>query len=189
MQHPHRCPECDGTIRETDTEHVCADCGLVVTDAPIDHGPEWRTFSDDPDHAPERTGAPLTRSRHDRGLSTEIGYSARLTGRKRRKFARLRRQHKRATIPSKADYNRIYGFTEIRRLIGTFGIGTGLRDQACTLFASAQTAGLLHGRTIEGSRPPASTPPVGPTGSPAPSTKSPPPPAPPAPSSPPPTTP
>ncbi|AAG20319.1 transcription initiation factor IIB [Halobacterium salinarum] len=150
MQHPHRCPECDGTIRETDTEHVCADCGLVVTDAPIDHGPEWRTFSDDPDHAPERTGAPLTRSRHDRGLSTEIGYSARLTGRKRRKFARLRRQHKRATIPSKADYNRIYGFTEIRRLIGTFGIGTGLRDQACTLFASAQTAGLLHGRTIEG---------------------------------------
>jgi transcription initiation factor TFIIB len=58
----------------------------VVSEDRIDRGPEWRSFADD-DTNPERTGAPLTRSRHDRGLSTEIGRSTKLKGRKRRQFA------------------------------------------------------------------------------------------------------
>ncbi|UHH13482.1 transcription initiation factor IIB family protein [Halobacterium litoreum] len=95
-------------------------------------------------------GSPLTRSRHDRGLSTEIGRSTRLKGRKRRKFARLRRQHKRANISSKAERNQVYGFTEIRRLVGALGLPRSVRDQACALFDSAQSEDLLRGRTIEG---------------------------------------
>ena len=136
-------------MRQQNTEHVCTDCGLVVGEDRIDRGPEWRSFGDD-DTNPERTGAPLTRSRHDRGLSTEIGRSTRLKGRKRRKFARLRRQHKRASIPSKADRNQVYGFTEIRRLVGALGLPRSVRDQACALFDSAQTEDLLRGRSIEG---------------------------------------
>ncbi|MFB6072111.1 MAG: transcription initiation factor IIB family protein [Halobacterium sp.] len=149
MSQSANCPECQGVVRQRDTERVCANCGLVVDEDRIDRGPEWRTFSDD-DRNPERTGAPLTRSRHDRGLSTEIGRSTRLKGRKRRKFARLRRQHKRASIGSKADRNQVYGFTEIRRLVGALGLPRSVRDQACALFDSAQNEGLLRGRTIEG---------------------------------------
>jgi transcription initiation factor TFIIB len=138
-------------VRQQNTERVCTDCGLVVGEDRIDRGPEWRTFADgSDDRNPERTGAPLTRSRHDRGLSTEIGRSTRLKGRKRRKFARLRRQHKRATISSKAERNQVYGFTEIRRLVGALGLPRSVRDQACALFDSAQGEGLLRGRTIEG---------------------------------------
>ncbi|MFB6256831.1 MAG: TFIIB-type zinc ribbon-containing protein, partial [Haloplanus sp.] len=40
------CPECSGSL-VTDEEHgetVCADCGLVVEEDEIDHGPEWRAF-------------------------------------------------------------------------------------------------------------------------------------------------
>jgi transcription initiation factor TFIIB len=143
------CPECEGQLRSDDCETVCTRCGLVVDEHNIDPGPEWRSFEDD-DTNPERTGAPLTRSRHDRGLSTEIGRSTRVKGRKRRQFARMRRQHKRSKVRSKAERNRIYAFTEIRQLVSTLDLPTHIRDRACVLFESAQDDDLLQGRSIEG---------------------------------------
>ena len=143
------CPECQGSLRSDDSETVCANCGLVVAEDNIDHGPEWRSFADD-DTNPERTGAPLTRSRHDRGLSTEIGRSTRLKGRKRRRMARLRRQHNRTKIGSKAERNQVYGFTEIRRLVSALALSDHVRDRSCVLFESAQDEDLLRGRSLEG---------------------------------------
>ena len=151
------CPECDGRLRKRGTEIVCEECGLVSAEDEIDRGPEWRSF-EDAESDPRRTGAPLTRSRHDRGLSTEIGYgsgsdsaaSSRLTGRKRRQIARLRREHARARISSKADRNQVYGFTEIRRIIALLSLPDSAREQSCALFESAQSAGLLQGRSLEG---------------------------------------
>jgi transcription initiation factor TFIIB len=143
------CPECEGRLRSDDSETVCTSCGLVVAEDNIDHGPEWRSFEDD-DTNRERTGAPLTRSRHDRGLSTEIGRSTRLKGRKRRRMARLRRQHNRTKIGSKAERNQVYGFTEIRRLVSSLGLSDHIRDRACVLFESAQDEDLLRGRSLEG---------------------------------------
>lgn len=142
------CPECDGRLTADGDETVCSNCGLVVGTDRLDRGPEWRSFADD-DTNPERTGAPLTRSRHDRGLSTEIGHT-RVKGRKRRKFARLRRQHDRTKIRSKRERNQVYGFTEIRRMTDVLGLPDHVRDQACMLFRSAQKESLLRGRSIEG---------------------------------------
>ena len=143
------CPECRGSLRADNCETVCAQCGLVVDEHAIDPGPEWRSF-DDGDTNPERTGAPLTRSRHDRGLSTEIGYATRLKGRKRRQVARLRRQHKRTQIRSKAERNRVYAFTEIKRLISALDLPDHVTERACVLFESAQGEDLLRGRSLEG---------------------------------------
>ncbi|WP_129114314.1 transcription initiation factor IIB [Halegenticoccus tardaugens] len=143
------CPECDGRLNASGDETVCSNCGLIVAEDRIDRGPEWRSFADD-DANPERTGAPLTRSRHDRGLSTEIGRSTRLKGRKRRQMARLRRQHNRARIATKRDRNQVYAFTEIRRLTGALSLPERVRDHACSLFRSAQNEDLLRGRSIEG---------------------------------------
>ncbi|WP_293030673.1 transcription initiation factor IIB family protein [Natronococcus sp.] len=146
------CSECGGRLRMTETERICEECGLVSGEDAIDRGPEWRTFDDGPDR--RRTGAPLTRSRHDRGLSTEIGYGtgsrSRLTGRKRRQIARLRREHNRARISTKADRNQVYGFTEIKRVNALLSLPDSVREQACSLFKSAQSEGLLQGRSIEG---------------------------------------
>jgi len=143
------CPECEGSLASDDTETVCTQCGLVVAEDTIDRGPEWRSFADDEINR-ERTGAPLTRSRHDRGLSTEIGRSTRLKGRKRRRVARMRRQHNRTKIGSKAERNQVYGFTEVRRLVGALGLSDHVRDRACVLFESAQEEDLLRGRSLEG---------------------------------------
>ncbi|WP_436346608.1 transcription initiation factor IIB [Natronorubrum sp. FCH18a] len=151
------CPECDGRLRTRGTETICEDCGLVSAEDAIDRGPEWRSFDDDETDR-RRTGAPLTRSRHDRGLSTEIGYGSgssadyrsRLTGRKRRQIGRLRREHNRARISTKAKRNQVYGFTEIRRLNASLSLPESSREQACALFKSAQSEGLFQGRSLEG---------------------------------------
>jgi len=145
------CPECDGRLTPDRDETVCVDCGLVVSENRIDHGPEWRSFKDD-DARKERTGAPLTRSRHDRGLSTEIGHDGdlRLTGRKRRRVARMRKHHERARIGSKTERNQVYAFTEIRRLVSALDLSRNVRDRACVLFESAQSEDLIRGRSLEG---------------------------------------
>ena len=146
---PEKCPECGGRTEVDSAERACVDCGLVLEADRIDHGPEWRSFDDD-DTDPKRTGAPLTRSRHDRGLSTEIGRSTRLKGRKRRRMARMRTQHNRARIATKRDRNKVYAYTEIRRLTGALELPSSLRDTACALFDSAQSESLLRGRSLEG---------------------------------------
>ncbi|MFB6180054.1 MAG: transcription initiation factor IIB family protein [Halorientalis sp.] len=143
------CPECDGQLREGDRETVCVRCGLVVAEDNVDRGPEWRSFEDDETNR-ERTGAPLTRSRHDRGLSTDIGWQTRLKGRKRRQVARMRRQHNRAKIATKRDRNKVYAFGEIRRLVSELELTEHIRDRACVLFESAQSEDLLRGRSLEG---------------------------------------
>lgn len=141
------CPECDGRLLRDGEETVCRSCGLVVAEDRIDHGPEWRGLDDER----ERTGAPLTRSRHDRGLSTEIGWGEnRLTGRKRRRLARMRRQHARSKIASKAERNQVHAFTEIARLTCDLSLPEQAKERACMLFKQAQDADLLRGRSIEG---------------------------------------
>lgn len=145
------CPECDGRLAPDRDETVCTDCGLVVSEERIDRGPDWRSFEDD-DTEKKRTGAPLTRSRHDRGLSTEIGHDGdlRLTGRKRRRISRMRKHHERARIGSKTERNQVYAFTEIRRIVSSLDLSRNVRDRACVLFESAQSEDLVRGRSLEG---------------------------------------
>jgi transcription initiation factor TFIIB len=154
QQNEHNtCPECAGRVTTNVRETVCDDCGLVIEAEPIDHGPEWRLFEDD-DDSPERTGAPLTPNRHDRGLSTEIGRGAdakgkQLSQRRQRRMRRLRREQGRAVRGTTADQNRMRGIYEIRRITSRLDLGESVRDQACQLFRAAQSADLLPGRSIE----------------------------------------
>ncbi|MFW6320300.1 MAG: transcription initiation factor IIB [Halohasta sp.] len=143
------CPDCGSAIYTDADEQLCEDCGLVVDADRIDRGPEWRSFDDDRTD-PKRTGSPLTDSRHDRGLSTEIGYMADVSADKRRQFARLRRQHNRARVSSKRARNQIHAFTRIKHIVSNKSLPTQIRDYACSLFRSAQSEDLLRGRSIEG---------------------------------------
>ncbi len=144
-----RCPDCGSAIYTESAEKVCHDCGLVVETDRLDRGPEWRSF-DDSETNPKRTGSPLTVARHDRGLSTEIGYASDISAAKRRQFARLRRQHNRARVTSKRERNQIHAFTRIKHIVSDQSLPTSVRDQACSLFRSAQNEDLLRGRSIEG---------------------------------------
>jgi transcription initiation factor TFIIB len=65
---PEQCPECGGPVTTADREAVCEECGLVVGEHTIDHGPDWRSFEDGPD---TRRAAPTTSLRSDSGLGSE----------------------------------------------------------------------------------------------------------------------
>jgi len=147
------CPDCGGRVRTNSIETVCEDCGLVLHEEPIDHGPEWRSFEDDRTN-PERTGAPLTPTRHDRGISTEIGRKTDgkgndLSGSKRRQLGRFRREHSRARFRSKSERNLAHGLSEVSRIVSALDMSDVIDDQACDLFRSAQSEDLFHGRSIE----------------------------------------
>jgi len=150
-QHTRGCPECDGMVRTNSRETVCEDCGLILDEQRVDRGPEWRPFDSE---ERERTGAPLTERRHDRGLSTEIGWKRdgrgkTLSGRKRRQLSRLRREHSRAMWQSTAERNLAHGLGEVRRVAGGMGIADSIVEQACALFRRAQKEDLLPGRSVE----------------------------------------
>ncbi|SFP97580.1 transcription initiation factor TFIIB [Halolamina pelagica] len=147
----NQCPECDGRVTTNAVETVCEDCGLVIDEQRIDHGPEWRAYDDE---ERERTGAPLTAARHDRGLSTEIGRGTdakgnQISGQKRRRLARMRREQTRGRWRSKSERNLAHGLGEVRRLASALELSDSVRDQACQLFRSAQNEDLLRGRSIE----------------------------------------
>lgn len=146
------CPECDGSLITDAGETRCQRCGLIVEAGRIDRrGP--RVFEPE-ERSRKRTGAPLTNARHDRGLSTEIGRQQDGNGNplsrdKRRQLGRLRREHSRAKWRTKAERNLSYGCTEIARVVSALNGDRSLREQASTLFRTAQDASLLRGRSIE----------------------------------------
>ena len=71
-----KCPECgceNLTYDPSRGEMVCSKCGLVIDSSMIDTTQEWRAFDDSQRSKRVRTGAPLTITKHDRGITTEIG--------------------------------------------------------------------------------------------------------------------
>lgn len=143
------CPECGGRVATNTVETVCEACGLVLEEHAIDHSGE-PVYEEET----ERTGAPLTTSRHDRGLSTTIGRKRdgkgnALSAKKRRQLGRLRREQKRGRFRSKQERNLSHGLGEVQRVASVLDIDETLQEQACQLFRSAHSEGLLHGRSIE----------------------------------------
>ncbi|AZH24790.1 transcription initiation factor IIB [Haloplanus aerogenes] len=146
------CPECAGTLVTESAEVSCADCGLVIDEYLLDHRPDWNVFDRDTDS--ERTGAPLTPTRHDWGLSSEIGYGGDaqgtpLSGAKRRQIARLRQQHQRAQWQTTAERNLAYACSEIRRMAGALDLPRSVCEEASLLYRRAQRKRLIRGRSIE----------------------------------------
>ena len=92
-----KCPECGSSklIHYKDKgEVICKSCGLVIEDKMVDFGQEWREFDSDDAGKKRRTGAPMTYTKYDRGLGTDVGQKQdiyKLAGRGKNKYFRLRK--------------------------------------------------------------------------------------------------
>ena len=111
-----KCPECASTKIEYDAvrgERVCSMCGLVIQEGTIDLTQEWRAFDESQRSKRVRTGAPLTPTKHDHGITTEIGKGRgelfKVLPKKRAQYYRLAKWHKRL-IKSK-DRNLSFAFS------------------------------------------------------------------------------
>ncbi|MFB6124678.1 MAG: transcription initiation factor IIB family protein [Halanaeroarchaeum sp.] len=152
------CPECGGLV-VTDEEHgesVCADCGLVVEEDGIDHGPEWRAFDSQEQDKKSRVGAPTTNTMHDKGLSTNIdwrdkdAYGNSLGSRQRQKMQRLRKWNERFRTRDAKERNLKQALGEIDRMASATGLPDNVREMASVIYRRALEEDLLPGRSIEG---------------------------------------
>lgn len=150
------CPECEGRISydEEHGERACLDCGLVLEDGELDYGPEWRA-DDDPDTDRRRVGAPVTERRHDKGLSTTIGWrdedahGNRLSAKKRTQLSRLRTWNERFTSKDAKERNLKQALGEVERMASALGLPEPCRETAAVLYRRAVEDDLLPGRSIE----------------------------------------
>ncbi|MEF8825457.1 MAG: transcription initiation factor IIB [Halapricum sp.] len=152
------CPECGGTL-VTDSERgetVCEQCGLVVEEDEIDHGPEWRAFDAQEKDQKSRVGAPTTKMMHDKGLSTNIGwqdkdaYGRSLNASQREKMQRLRTWNERFRTRDSKERNLKQALGEIDRMASALGLPENVRETASVIYRRALDENLLPGRSIEG---------------------------------------
>jgi len=112
---------------------------------------EWRAYDDE---ERERTGAPLTAARPrsrpvDGDRSRYRREGDRLSGQKRRRLARMRREQTRGRWRS-AERNLAHGLGEVRRLAEVpSNSPDSVRDQACGSSEALRRRILCRGRSIE----------------------------------------
>ncbi len=154
MSEKLKCPECGGTEfieDESRGELVCKKCGYVLEEEFIDTSPEWRAFDSEQQSTRTRTGAPITFTKHDKGISTEIGISNaelyKVSARKRAQYYRMRKWNKRLT--KSKDRNLSYSLSELARQISYLNLPKSVHEEVARLYEKAVEMGLVRGRSME----------------------------------------
>lgn len=148
------CPECGNTRFIEDQsrgELYCEKCGYVMQQEIIDTGQEWRAFDSEQMSRRARSGAPLTFTKHDKGLTTEIGKGLgelyKVPARKRAQYYRLTKWHKRL-IKSK-DRNLSFALSELQRIVSFLNLPRPIHERIAKYYEEAVNKGLVRGRSIE----------------------------------------
>ena len=154
-----KCPECESTHISRDytrAELVCKDCGLVIDEDIIDHGPEWRAFDSEQREKRARTGAPMTYTIHDKGLSTRISwqnkdaYGKSIPTKNRAQLYRLRKWQARTRISNGTERNLAFALSNLDRLSSSLGLPRTVRETAAMIYRKAASKNLIRGRSVEG---------------------------------------
>jgi transcription initiation factor TFIIB len=151
------CPECGASLvhDEERAETVCSECGIVIEEDMVDRGPEWRAFDAQEKDEKSRVGAPTTKTMHDKGLSTTIGwqdkdaYGRALSSRKRERMKRLRTWDERFRTKTARERNLKQALGEIDRMASALGLPENVRETASVIYRRALEEDLLPGRSIE----------------------------------------
>lgn len=153
------CPDCgSGHLRRdySRAELVCGNCGLVLDSDIIDHGPEWRAFDSEQREKRSRTGAPMTYTMHDKGLSTTIGWTNRdaygkgIPARSRAQLYRLRKWQRRIRISDATERNLALALSGLDRLSSGMGLPRSVRETAAMIYRKATFKNLVRGRSVDG---------------------------------------
>lgn len=117
----------------------------------IDTSPEWRAFDEEQISRRTRAGAPLTFTKHDKGLTTEIGRGRgelfKVTPSKRAQYYRLTKWQKRL-VESK-DRNLSFALSELQRLVSFLGLPKSVHEEVAKKYEQAVDRGLVRGRSME----------------------------------------
>jgi transcription initiation factor TFIIB len=144
-------------MRDYDSaEIVCMDCGVVVVSKIPDRGPEWRAFDDEQRVKRTRTGAPLTYTIHDKGLSTMIDwhdrdiYGKSLSPSQKAQIYRLRKWQRRIRVSDASERNLSFALAEITKIANNINLPRNIIETASVIYRKAVKERLIRGRSING---------------------------------------
>jgi transcription initiation factor TFIIB len=152
------CTDCGNSnlLRDYETgELICQACGIVVSDALLATGPEWRAFDQEQRDKLPRVGAPVTWTIHDKGLSTTIGWQDRdASGRKlspeeRARLYRLRKWHRRSKVSDSTQRNLAHALSEMSKISYKLNLPRNVIETSSMIYRRAIQKQLLRGRTIQ----------------------------------------
>ena len=153
------CSECGSgnLVQHSDQgERICNECGLVVEEAMIDSGPEWRAFNHQEQQEKSRVGAPTTQTMHDKGLTTQIdwkdkdAYGRSISSKKRSQMNRLRKWQERIRTKDAGERNLQFALSEIDRMASALGVPRSVREVTSVIYRRTLQEDLIRGRSIEG---------------------------------------
>lgn len=154
MKEEIKCPECKSSNIVYDHlrgESLCSKCGFVIKESMIDLTQEWRAFDEDQRSRRARTGAALTPTKHDHGLTTEIGKGRgelfKVAAKKKAQYYRLTKWHKR--LIKSRDRNLSFAFSELQRLVSYLSLSKAVHEKVAKVYKEAVTKGLVRGRSTE----------------------------------------
>jgi len=153
------CPECRSAhlVRDdTRGEVVCDSCGLVISEAAVDPGPEWSAFSAEEHDRLARGGAPRGYTSQTIGLTTVIPIATRdskgnpIPMREREKYFRMRKLQRHSGHSRPGERSLPDTMIALDRVASALGLPRALKEQAGFLCKKALEKGLLRGRKISG---------------------------------------
>jgi transcription initiation factor TFIIB len=148
-----KCPECGGInliLNKEKGEIICKDCGLVIEEKMIDFSQEWREFDSDQAAKRRRVGAPMTYTKYDRGLGTDVGQRGdifQLKGKEKNKFFRLRKWQYR--ISTAIERNLKLALAELKRVASYLKLPKSVEEESARIYTMAVQRGLVRGRSME----------------------------------------
>ncbi len=148
-----KCSECGGInliMNKEKGEIICRDCGLVIEEKMIDFSQEWREFDHDEGDKKRRTGSPMTYTKFDRGLGTDVGQKGdvyQLQSKERNKYFRLRKwQHR---ISTAIERNLKLALAELKRVASYLKLPSSVEEESARIYTMAVQRGLVRGRSME----------------------------------------
>ena len=155
METVRKCPECGSTniyVNPDKGEVACRSCGLIIEERMVDFGQEWRDFEDDSEGgSARRAGAPMTYTKHDQGLGTEVGKAGDLytisNKKERDKFFRLRKWQYR--ISTAIERNLKLALSELKRVSSYLKLSKSVEEESARIYTLAVQRGLVRGRSME----------------------------------------
>jgi transcription initiation factor TFIIB len=128
---------------------------MVVSSVELSTRPEWHAFDQNQRETLPRVGSPLTLTMHDRGLSTQIGWSGldvkgrKLNPEERSRLHRMRKWHQRSKISDGVNRNLSVALREITNIGAQLNLPRNVIETSCMIYRRALKDNLIRGRTIK----------------------------------------
>ena len=150
-----KCIECGSEHLQYDSvngEIVCTTCGIVISSDSITNAPEWRSYNSE---KRRRTGAPLSYTVVDQGVSTNIDWrnidsnGKRLNPEYRSSFYRLRKWDQILKQQGSQVRTLTYALSYITKTSYKLKLPSNVVETASVIIRKALQNGLVKGRSTE----------------------------------------